>query len=92
MLFQCYVQRLFSAHEHIVLFEENKARYPDFDYDPFEMADIENSECKSKLHFKKLICQSQLKLRIFLKDSATLRHKKKKIIYMGRADHKQKRN
>ena len=52
MLFQCYVQRLFSADEHIVLFEENTPRNPDFDYDRFELADMENSECKSKLHFK----------------------------------------
>ena len=33
---------------------------------------------QSKLHFKNVICQSYLKLCIFLKDSATLRHKKKK--------------
>ena len=52
MLFQCYVQRLFSADEHIVLFGENTPRNPDFDYDRFEFADMENSECKSKLHFK----------------------------------------
>ena len=40
MLFQCYVQRLFSADEHIVLFGENTPRNPDFDYDRFELADI----------------------------------------------------
>ena len=36
MLFQCYVQRLFSVEEHIVLLEENTVRNPEFDYDRFE--------------------------------------------------------
>ena len=35
MLFQSYVQRLFSVDELIVLWEENMARNPEFDYDCF---------------------------------------------------------
>ena len=46
VLFQCYVQRLFSVDKHIVLLEEKKARYPEFDHDCFEVADMDNSECK----------------------------------------------
>ena len=38
MLFQCYVQRLLSADEHIVLLEENTARNPEIDYYRFELA------------------------------------------------------
>ena len=44
MLFQCYVQRLFSVEEHIVLLEENTARNPEFDYDHSELADMDNAE------------------------------------------------
>ena len=47
MLFQCYVQRLFSVDERIVLLEENRARNPEFDYDRFESADMDNSRCKA---------------------------------------------
>ena len=43
MLFQCYIQRLFSVDEHIVLFAGNQ----EFDYDHFELADMDN-----KLLFK----------------------------------------
>ena len=47
MLFHCYVQRLFSVDEHIVLLEENSARSPEFDYDRIELVEIDNSECKA---------------------------------------------
>ena len=43
MLLQSYVQRLLSADEHIVL-EENTARNPEFDYDRFELANMDNSQ------------------------------------------------
>ena len=47
MFFQNYVQRLFSVDELIVSLEENTARNPEFDYDRFELADVDNSECKA---------------------------------------------
>ena len=46
MLFQCYVQRLFSVDEHIVLLEENTTRNPEFDYDRIELADMDNPNVK----------------------------------------------
>ena len=52
MLFQCYVQRLFSVDEHIVLSDENTARNPQFDYDRSELADVDNSECKADFILK----------------------------------------
>ena len=52
MLFQCYVQRLFSVDEHIVLLEQNTARNPEFDYYRFELADVNNSECKAYFTLK----------------------------------------
>ena len=63
MLFQCDVQGLFSVDVPIVLSEENTAKNPEFNYDRFELADMDNSECRaSKLHFKTEPCQSQLHL------------------------------
>ena len=50
--FQSYVQRLFSVDELIVLLEGNMARNPEFDYDRFELADIDNSECKANCILK----------------------------------------
>ena len=47
MRFKCYIQRLFSVEEHIVLLEENTARNPEFDYDHSELANMDNSECKA---------------------------------------------
>ena len=38
MLFQSYVQTLFSVDELIALLEESKARSPELDYDRFELA------------------------------------------------------
>ena len=52
MLFQWYVQGLFSVDEHIVLLKENTTRYPEFDYDRFELADMDNSECKTQYILK----------------------------------------
>ena len=52
MLFQCYVQTLFSVDEHIVLLGENTPRNSEFDYDRFELADTDNSECKSNFILK----------------------------------------
>ena len=52
MLFQCYVQRLFSVDEYIVLLEENTARNPEFDYDRSELADMDNSDCKANFSLK----------------------------------------
>ena len=39
--------KIVSVGEHIVLLEGNMARYSEFDYDRFELADKENSECKA---------------------------------------------
>ena len=47
MFFQNYVQRLFSVDELIVFLEENTARNSEFDYDRFELIDMDNSECKA---------------------------------------------
>ena len=47
MLFQSYVQRTFSIDELIVLLGENTARNREFDYDRFELADMDNSERKA---------------------------------------------
>jgi len=51
ILFQSHVQRLFSVDEIIVLLDENTARNPEFDYDRFELADMDNSECKANFIF-----------------------------------------
>ena len=40
MLFQSYVQTLFSVDDVIVLLEENIARSPEFDYIRFKLADM----------------------------------------------------
>ena len=40
MLFQSYVQALFSVDELIVLLEENTARSPEFEYFRFKLADM----------------------------------------------------
>ena len=53
MLFQCFVQRLCSVFEHVVLLEENMGRNPEFYYSRFELADMDNSECKANFIFKK---------------------------------------
>ena len=53
MLFQCYVQRLFSVDEHIVLLEENTTRNPEFNYDRFELADMGTLECKGNFILKR---------------------------------------
>ena len=45
MLFQGFVRRLFSVGKYIVLLKENTARNAEFDYDRFELADMDNSEC-----------------------------------------------
>ena len=47
MLFQCFVQRLCSVDEHVVLSEENMAQNPEFYYNRFELADMDDSECKA---------------------------------------------
>ena len=52
MLFQCHVQKLFSVDGHIVLLEEKTTRNPDFDNDRFELADMDNSECKANFILK----------------------------------------
>ena len=39
--------KIVSVGEHIVLLEGNMARYSEFDYDRFELADKEYSECKA---------------------------------------------
>ena len=44
MLFQCYIQRLFSIEEHIVVLEENTARNPEFEYNHFKVANMNNSK------------------------------------------------
>ena len=49
MLIQSYLQRLFSVNEHI---EENTSRNPEFNYDRFELADMDNSECKANFILK----------------------------------------
>ena len=77
MLFQSCVQRVFSVDEPIVSLEENTARNPEFDYDRFKLA-----EKQSKLHCRNMICQSYLRLYIFLNDSAILRDRKKKATEM----------
>ena len=51
ILFQSHVQRLFSVDEIIVLVDENTARNPEFDYDRFELADMDNSEYKANFIF-----------------------------------------
>ena len=51
ILFQSHVQILFSVDEIIVLLDENTARNPEFDYDRFELADMDNSECKANFIF-----------------------------------------
>ena len=53
MLFQCFVQRLCSVFEHVVLLEENMGRNPEFYYNRFELADMDNSECKANFILKK---------------------------------------
>ena len=40
MLFQSYVQTLFSVDDITVLMEENTARSPEFDYIRFKLADM----------------------------------------------------
>ena len=40
MIFQSYVQTLFSVDDIIVLLEENTARSPEFDYIRFKLADM----------------------------------------------------
>ena len=54
MLLQCYVQILLSVDEHIVLVGGNRARNPEFDYDHFELAGMDNSECKATFILKTL--------------------------------------
>ena len=56
-LFERYDKRLFSVDEHIVCFKENKAKRPEFDYDRFELADRDNSECKAHFILKNMICR-----------------------------------
>ena len=51
MLFQSYVQRTFSIDELIVLLEENTARNREFDYDRFELADMDTSERTESFSF-----------------------------------------
>ena len=51
ILFQSHVQRLFAVDEIIVLLDENTVRNPEFDYDRFELADVDNSECKANFIF-----------------------------------------
>ena len=51
MLFQSYVQRTFSIDELIVLLEENTARNREFDYDRFELADMDTSERTENFFF-----------------------------------------
>ena len=53
MLFQCFVQRLCSVFEHVVLLEENMGRNPEFYYNRFELADMDNFECKANFILKK---------------------------------------
>ena len=52
MLFQCFVQRLCSVFEHVVLLEENMDRNPEFYYNRFELADMDNSEYKANFILK----------------------------------------
>ena len=48
MLLQSSVQKIvIRADKLIVLVEENTARYPEFDYDRFESANMDNSQCKA---------------------------------------------
>jgi len=46
MLFQCFVQRLCSVDEHVVLLEETQLEIQNFKYNCFELADMDNSEGK----------------------------------------------
>ena len=39
--------KIVSVGEHIVFLEGNMARNPEFDYDRFKLADMENSEWKA---------------------------------------------
>ena len=43
---------LFSVDEHIVLLEKYTTRNPEFDFDRFELADMDNSECKANFILK----------------------------------------
>ena len=58
MLLQSYNQRSFSVDKLIVSLAENPARNPQFDYDRFELADMDNSECKANFILKNMICRS----------------------------------
>ena len=51
MLFQSFVQRTFSIDELIVLLEENTARNREFDYDRFELADMDTYERTENFFF-----------------------------------------
>ena len=55
MLFQCYVQILLSVDEHIVLVGWNTVRNPEFRILNFELAGMDNSECKANFTLKKNI-------------------------------------
>ena len=53
MLFQSYDQILFPVNRLIVSLEENTARNPEFDYDLFELADVDDSESKANFTLKR---------------------------------------
>jgi len=46
---QC--SKIVSVDEYIVLLEGNTARNPEFDYDRFELAVMDNSECKANYSY-----------------------------------------
>ena len=53
MLFQSYVQTLFSVDDITVLLEENTARSPEFDYNRFKLADMVRRNAKQTSVAKK---------------------------------------
>ena len=63
--FPMQFSKIVSVDEYVILLEGNTARNPEFDYDRFKLAVMNNSECKVN-YIEKMICQSQLRLCISL--------------------------